>query len=185
MSGLLLVNLRKTNLDFDKLNELAKKLVTLAIEKDFGISFNSSDYGNEIIVGGVMRNYFHISNSFLYRNCDLLNLPNLILKLCGVDEIDKIDFNYYPSREEFKFAFLNEYSFLNDILETIFYYDVTLVEIVIVDAVTGIIMPYEDFKEFSLRRETFLTDLFDLLNDPLNNNFNYEFPNAKILISRL
>lgn len=183
MSGLLLVNLKEHNLDYNELNTMAKQLVSLALKKNFAVTFNSCGSEDRIVTDGGMRDYFHISNSFLYKNCDFLYMPDLILKLCGVDEIEKIDFYHYPRKEEIRKAFLKEYNFLNEILDIVFEFDVNLIEMIMVDA-NGVVLSYQDFEEIKIKRDEFLFKLFDLLRDPLNNNFNYEFPTAKILISK-
>ena len=184
MSGMLLFHLKKHRCEYEELNVMSKKLVALALEKNFGIVFNCPESDNETFSSGALRDFFHISDSFLYRNYDFLNMPDLMLKLCGANDIDELDLKHYPSKEEIRDGFINEFEFLNQILDIVFEFEVDLIEMIVVDSLTGIFLPYEEYEEYHLSRNSFLYDLFHLLNDPLNNGFNYEFPTAKILISK-
>lgn len=183
MSGLLLVNLKRKNLNYEQMNALSRRLIELALKENIGISFNCSDYGTEIIESEKMNCYFHISNSFLYKNCDFLDIPRMISELCGVDDAEKIDFDHYPSKSQIQEAFLNYYDFLVKIIDCIFEYDVTLIEVFVTNCF-GTVIYSDEFETIMTTRETLLLDMFHSLTDELQNGFNYEFPSAKIVLSK-
>lgn len=181
MSSLCLVNLKQNNIkDF---NSLLNKLKLIVLKYDLGLLVNAEDFGKEIIESGKMQSYFFISDNFLYPSSELFNLQPLMLRLCGTDKFENVDFDRLPSENEFHKAFLEQYNFFNEIINCLFEFDISLIEIYIT-ANYGPTYFYEDFLEVKSSRENFLNDLYDTLSDELCNNFNYEFTSVKIEIAK-
>ncbi len=181
MSGFCLFNLKKHNLNFENLNDLANALVSIALKNQLGIFFNCNDYGKEIIQATGMRDYFHLSNSFLYKNCDFLDIPNLIMHICNVNSVEELDISLLPNKVEIQQEFLREYCFFEEILECIFKFDVFEIEIYITDEY-GPVLFFEEFNPIIVDEKNFLNQLFDSLNDSLGNGFNYEFSATRFII---
>lgn len=183
MSGLCLFNLKKHNLNFTEKKELSNELVKLVLGYNLGISFNSNNYGEEIIKEAGMHDYFYLSSDFMYQNCDIFDMPDLIMQMCGADSLENLNFDKLPNKCELKQAFKIKFKVLTDIIDILFQYHISSVELFIT-ANYGPVYFYEDFEPLYVSRENLLDDLFGLLRDELHNNFNYEFPNVKFIVER-
>lgn len=187
MSGLCIVNLKEHNLNEEKMNEMANNLIRVSLKNHIAVHFNGRDYGQELVKEEKMHEFFILSHTFLYKNCDLLNLEPLMLKLYKAkdfeDFIKKEKMRNLPEKEKFQEYFCREYNFFNEIISSVFLYDVSLIEIFMTENY-GPIRHSEDFVEIKTQRKAFLSDLFNSLVDVLGNRFNYEFPSAKFLISK-
>ncbi len=166
MSAICIVNLKESNLigEFDNYNRLAKELIQFALDNDIAIFFNSYDYGEEIIRDGGMKNFFLMSDSFLYKNCEFLNTTDLA---------------YDWGSDRAKQKFMKKYGFLKEMLKIVFRYDVRLVELFVSD--DGSVDRVSDFEELKSNSETFLTDIYDyILAHALEDA--YCFPTVKLVI---
>ena len=101
MSGLFLINIKKQGISFDEMDDLANKIVRVALEEKKGVFFNALDY-DENLIGGIGKSpFFLISNSFLYQNCDFLDTDEFDLN----DKSIQLKFN---KKYSFILNFLNE-----------------------------------------------------------------------------
>lgn len=166
MSAICIVNLKESNLisEFDNYNRLARELIQFALNNDIAIFFNSYDYGEEIIRDGGMKNFFLMSDSFLYKNCEFLNT---------------IDLAYDWGSDRAKQKFMKKYGFLKEMLKIVFRYDVQLVELFVSD--DGSVDCVSDFEELKSSSETFLTDIYDYILAHAWKDA-YCFPTVKLVI---
>lgn len=171
MSSFCCINLKENNLkkDFNSYNELAKELMAYALNNDLAIFFNSYDYWQDVIEKGKFNEFFLLSDSFLYKSCELLDNTEFV-KL--IEEND--DINVYKN------AFIKKYSLFKDIVDIIFKYSVSVIEIYISE---DDITEYEDFKNLVSTKETILNDLFESVINSVN-EYGNEFPNLKIIIKK-
>lgn len=187
MSGLCIINLKKHNLNEETMNEMANKLIRVSLKNHVAVHFNGRDYGQPLVDEEKMRDFFVLSHTFLYKNCDFLDLEPLMLKLYKAKDfqnfIQKEKMKNSFEKEKFQEMFCHKYNFFNEIIESVFLYDVNLIEIFMTENY-GWIQHGQDFAEIKTQRRNFLLDLFNSLVDVLGNNFNYEFPNAKFVISK-
>ena len=166
MSELCIVNLKEHKLDYEKLNAMAKHLVKVALDNNIAVFFHDYDYGGELIADAKMKNFFLMSDSFLYKNCDFL---------------DTTIFKNVSDIELFRKEFLERFRFFDAILQTVFEYDVELVEIYITE--DPIADREEDFEEVHTSQRDFLNDLFfDIINNA--QWYAYCFPTTKFIIRR-
>ena len=182
MSGVCIVNLKQHNLDEENLEKLARRLVSIALKNHIGVHFHCRDYGEQIIATEKMTNYFLISSTFLWKNCDFLNLQPFILKLYGAKNFEDYIANDKAenilSEERFRTSFYQEFKYFNEIIDCIFKFDVSLIEIYITPDYSY------SFEALETVQEHFLNDLFESVVDELNNHFNYEFLNTKFILSK-
>ena len=139
MSAVCIINLKKHNMEFDELNNLAKELVRYCLNHDnLAVFFNSFDYGENLINEEHMRNFFLLSDSFLYKNCEFLE-----------------DFCYNPETglAEAEKAFNEKYSFFLDMFEIIFKYNVSELTVFIDGSAAE---SAEDFEPLSATPKEFL-----------------------------
>ena len=174
MSGVCIINFKKHNLTFDQMNELAEKLMYIALQNHVAIFFHSH-YRKDLIDNVKMKNYFVMSDSFFYRNCNFLNVVPIVESCMGNV--------MYVNHENavFRAKFIKRYYFFDLIIQCIFQYDVDLLEIYISES--GCVNKNEDFEVINTSAQLFLSDLFDSLVD-MHNGFNYEFPDAKFVIPK-
>lgn len=164
MSAICLVNLKKHNLEFDQLNLLANELIQFALNNKLAVFFNSYDYGSELICDGKMNDFFLMSDSFLYKNCEFLNT-------CGLD-FDK-------SNETAKSSFMKKFGFFNIIIHKIFQFNVNCVEIYISE--DGSANSVADFETIKTSENNFLAVLYDEIIKRAK-EYAYGFPSLKIEI---
>lgn len=165
MSAICLVILKKHNLAFDELNDLANKLVRYCLNcGELAVAFNSFDYAEKLIEQENMKDFFFLSDSFLYKNCEFLE---------EVPFIDTTDL------EKFEKQFKDRYRFFNDIFKVIFGFNVS--EITIFMSTDGASDTAEDFMPLTATPDTFLHLLFDSV---INNaeKFAYQIHSLKITI---
>ena len=165
MSAICIVNLKEHNLEFDQLNSLANELVSLALKNKVAVFFNVRDYGYDIIQEAEMRNYFLMSDSFLYENCGFLEEP--LFKL----ERETAQKTYE--------AFFGRYKFFNEMIRLIFRYDVLNIEMYITE--DGAVNCIDDFHTIRTNVEDFMQKLFCLVFDPQTNMLT-EFGTVKFII---
>lgn len=129
MSAICIVNLKKHNLKFKELDNLAKELVRYCLNHDnLAVFFNSFDYGKNLIEEEHMSNFFLLSDSFLYKNCEFLE-----------------DFYYNPEigLAETEKTFNKKYKFFLDMFEIVFRYNVSELTVLIDDSETESISEFE------------------------------------------
>lgn len=165
------INLKENSLKInDKYyNKLAKEIIDYALKNNIAAFFNSFDYWEDIISKADMKDFFLISDSFLYKSCELLDNTEFI-KL--IEEND--DINVYKN------AFINKYSFFKDLVDIIFKYNVSLIEIYISE---DDMTEFEDFKSINSTKDTILLDLFQCVMNNID-KFGNEFPDLKISIKK-
>ena len=165
MSAIFIVNLKEYNLTFEELNNLAKKLVRYCLNSNnLAVFFNSFDYGESLIKEENMKNFFLLSDSFLYKNCEFL------------EDVPFINPMELVKSEK---TFTEKYKFFNDIFKIVFGFNVS--EITIFMSCDGSADNSSDFKELSATPKNFLHLLFDSV---INNaeKFAYQIPSLKITI---
>lgn len=167
MSAVCIVNLKEHKLSFDQLNDLANKLVALSLQKQKAVFFHSRDYRYDLIQESEMQNYFLMSDSFLYKNCEFLEEPLYCL----------IKDNIFETRK----AFYKQYQFFSDVIKTIFDYDISFIEIYI--SADGSVGSIKDFYTIKSCRDEFLEDLFLSVFDSKQEILN-EFPTVKFEIKK-
>ncbi len=169
MSNFCCINLKESNLinDFENYNKLAREIITYALKNNIAAFFNSYDYWQDLISEMDMKAFFLISDSFLYKSCELLDNTEFI-ELIKMNADIKI----------YKKAFENKYSFFKDLVEIIFKYNVSLIEIYITedDAIES-----KDFISIKSTKESILSDLFNCVISSIS-QFGNEFPNVKFEI---
>ena len=114
MSELCLMNLKKHRLNFEKLDSLANSLVELSLKNKIAVFFHTYDYAAELINSAGMKNFFLLSDSFLYKNCGFL---------------DMMSFAYETDMQSYRVRFLKKYHFLQEMIDKIFEYEVDTLEI--------------------------------------------------------
>lgn len=164
MSAICIVNLKEHNLNFDELNALAKKIVKYCLDHELGAAFNAFDYGENLIEEENMRNFFLLSDSFLYKNCDILN------------DIPFVD-SYNVSDSEK--VFTEKYSFFNDILKIIFSFNVYEVTVLIDTWETESVA---DFNRFSATPDNFTHLLFESVKNYTEQYHQYIIPALKVTV---
>ena len=174
MSGLCIINFKRHNLTFEAMNELAEKLMYIALQNHIAIFFNSH-YRRDLIDNIKMKNYFVMSDSFIYRNCNFLDVVPIVESCIDSGE------SVLHEEPAFRDEFMKKFHFFDLIIQCIFQYNVDLLEIYISES--GCVSKEEDFEVVRTSSKLFLLDLFNSLVD-MNNGFNYEFPNAKFVISK-
>lgn len=166
MSAICIVNLKKHNLEYDKLNDMAKKIVRYCLDHDnLAVFFNALDYGKNLVDDEHMQNFFLLSDSFLYKNCEFLE-----------------DFYYNPETElaETEKDFNEKYKFFLDIFDIVFQYDVSEITVYVDDSVAGI----NDFEPLSATTEEFLPLFFRYVVEMSGYGGYIGVPSLKITVTR-
>lgn len=164
MSELYLVNLKNHNMNLEELKLLSNNLMRLALDKNFAIFFNSYDYAKDLILENSMKEFFILSDSFLYKNCGFLN-TNFLENLLDYNESEK--------------QFVENFDFLNLINETIFKYKINEIEIFI--TADGAVNCIEDFEEIECKCNEYLKVLFKNIIIKAN-EYAYGFPTLKVSV---
>ena len=173
MSGVCIVNLKKHDLEFKEMDELANRLVKIALKDHVAVFFHSN-YGADLIKALGLKNYFVMSDSFVYRNCDFLDVVPFIMDfLNGFGPV-------YLDDVSFREAFKEHFNFFNEMMDCIFKFAVSEIEIYI--SPNGFADTADDFEPIQSDREHFIEDFYNTLYDELGNHFNYEFLDAKFEI---
>lgn len=165
MSGICIFNLKQDRLNFSNMNDLAKKLIKYALKENIAVFFNCYDYGQKLISEAKMKKFILVSDSFLYRNCDLFNVS----EIANLSDVKK----FYNS-------FKKKFTLLESIVDVIFKYNIKIVELYMsynVDA---------QIDEFSIKRcsrKTFIKDLFEFLMTNAD-KYAYTLPPIKLEIQR-
>lgn len=130
MSSVCIFNIVDKINDYDKLNHIARELVQTALDNELGISFNSNFY--DLTKVSTIKNYFMLSNSFIYRHSDELLSPK------GLWDGNSVDL--------FKKEFINRFRFFQILLDKLCSLGVEKVEIYFVD----IDEPPESLRDFEV-----------------------------------
>ena len=170
MSNFCCINLKQNNLidDFAKYNKFAKEIVQCALDNDLGVFFNLHDYASELITEAGMRDFFIISDSFLYKNCEFLDNTELTRRMSQSNS-----FNY-------KAAFFEKYGFLSEFIKIIFRYNVLIAEIYITEDNCDSVC---DFRILESTPHKFLWDLCNVVIDSVK-QYGGEFSTLKIVIKK-
>lgn len=163
MSQLCLVDISKTEMNFDELNDLAKQLVEIALKDNIAVFFHDCDYGYEIIKEAKMKNYFLMSDSFLYKNCDFLNT---------------YFFKDFKDIEQCRKEFKEKFNFFNDILSCIFNHKVNQLDIYIT---MNCSINISDFDCLQCDKDNFIESLFKTIFDYAD-AYAYGFPDVKFTV---
>lgn len=183
MSELCVVNLKETEMDFGQLNELANKLVNIALEEKIAVVFNSCGMFEEKKPSGV-KNYFTVSETFLsfdsndFGLLSLFDLQSLVLKLCNGDEYEPVE-----KDGAFKTEFVKRFGFFDKIISCIFDFPVSEIEIYFIENICDII-DFDEIETVNTSAAAFLDDLFGCVEDIIDNKFNYVIPRVKFIIRR-
>lgn len=97
--------------------------------------FSHSHYRKDIIESAQMRNYFVMSDSFVYRNCNFLETNSIV---------EKLYFDNGFNEEKFYRVFKERFKFFDEIIDNIFHDDVSLIEIYISE--NGCVSSIDDFE---------------------------------------
>lgn len=108
MSAICLIVLKEPNLEFDDFNELSKKLVRFAVDNNLAVFFQNS-YFPDLFSKDNFNQFFFMSDSFLYQNCDFLTTEGIGYK--GVDIFGTL---FFDREFQYKFMtrFFHKYSYL-------------------------------------------------------------------------
>ena len=146
MSAICLINPKSHKLKFEELNEMAKKIIRYTLDNNMAAFFNSHDYDSGLIKAVKVENFFLLSDSFIYQNAD--------------DLLDTISIRR-RSMKTFKKDFLDKFHFFTDILEIIFSFKITEVDIYVSEG--GDSGDVEDFDLIQTNQHDFLNDLHDCI----------------------
>ena len=160
MSDFLLINLKKKNTNYEELNNLTRRIVAFSLKNNIGVSFNSYDYYEKIITENEMENFFFISSSFLFKNCDLLYNSILDSNLVNKKKI-----------------FLKKFKFLRKLIGILLKNKIQQVEIYVSGSPVD---KSSEFKEIKTQKKELLEVLFNEVCRFYSNN-NYGFPSLKII----
>ena len=141
MSAICIINLKESHCSFEELDCLSKDIIAYSSENKLAAFFNCKDYMPNLIEEAGMSNYFLVSDSFLYRNCEFLSLD--------YDKCQRIN-----NIERFK----RKYYFFEDIIGIIFRYDIPTVEIYVSDDGASEI---KDFETIHSSVKTIVSDLYN------------------------
>lgn len=162
MSAIFLVDVTEMQLEYDELNRFVNSVVSFALQYNMGARFHDSEYFPQIVQEKKMKQYFYLSDSFLH---------------CNANFLDMCEFAYL-SGEEFKKAFYQKFSFVEELIQVIRNYHVAKVEIYASD--DGSVEKEEDF-------EIVYSTGNNLLNQLYNKFFSHGelnvFPTVKIVLS--
>lgn len=166
MSAICVVNLKEHTLSYKNSNDMAKKLVEFALEKDLGVLFHTSDYAYDFMQSESMKNCFLLSDSFLSENCEFLEESyQLLLNIASDDDLRN--------------RFYRKYGFFQGVIDILFQFGVNLVEIYISE--NGMVESVDDFSVTMSTRESFLDTLYQSFLKNIEEN---EFPSVKYVIQR-
>ena len=168
MSAICIVNLKEHRLAHKELNCLADELVSFALKRHLGVHFHARDYGYDLIQDAKMSNYFLLSDSFLYKNCEFLEEPLYPLERETVQQT-------YD-------AFYEKFHFMEEMLFLIFRQDVSCVELYL--STDGSVGSLLDFVSMQTNAEGFMNCLFQTVYDPEEKMFADAFPTVKLRIFR-
>ena len=164
MSAIFIINFKKHDLSFDKMNCLAKKLIEIGLREDIGVFLNSNDYATDLILNANMTDFVMLSDSFLYKNCDFLST---------------VEFDV-SNKPKFKKDFVGKFKFIDNILDEIEKSGILQVEIFI--SCDGSVNKTSDFVNKEINHNEFLDELFDSIIK-YSHEFAYGFPTVKFDIS--
>ncbi len=163
MSGICIINLKKHNMNFDEMNLLSKKLVKIALKKNIGIFFNNLDYDYEFIKQLKLKNFFLLSDSFLYRNCDFWILNDFVL---------------ISDDKKLKKCFYKKYAFFPKIFYELSKYNISTIEVYISNDGSDDV---HNFKELYSTKQKFLDDFYeDFIKE--SDLYSYGIPTLKFII---
>ena len=169
MSSFCFVYLAKNKVSkhFKTYNQLANRVVKYALEHKFAVFFNSYDYGSNIIEEAGMKDFFLVSDSFLYKNCELLNTTKFARKMLNYEMFDN------------KKAFFRKYRIFSELLNIIFDYDVSEIEIYFTDDAENL----SEFDEIRTTKENFLLDLYNAVEAAIP-EYAGLFPTVKVCVKK-
>ena len=162
MSQLFLVDLGSDYINFDLYNNLAKDLVEFALKQDIGVFFGDQGYYYDLIRESEIRNYFIVSDSFLYRNCGFLTT-------------ESIEFSLFDNVKKKK-QFFEKFAFLNLIFDIVNKYISNNINVYISG---GGFASLDCFEEIKSSKKDLLNDLYCSIIDHAS-EFAYGFPNVKL-----
>lgn len=145
MSSVCIFNIVDEISDYNKLNYIARELMQTAINNNLGISFFSTYYDGLIDLPQI-KNYFLLSDSFIYRHCNELISTN--------------EFWQDGSASSFKKNFISHFKFFDILLNKLFGLGIENIEIYFAD----VDEPIESLKEFKVVRTNYSNFVNDLLN---------------------
>lgn len=172
MSNFCCINLKNNAVctNYKDYNALAKELINYALNHNMAVFFNSFDYGIDIIKSAHMHDFIIISDSFLYKNCELLD---------NTEFITLIESNEFS---EYRNQFYKKYKFLEDIINIIFKYDVYTIELFISE--DGSVDNEAEFLCMTSTKKSLLSNLFDCVINSTN-EYGNEFPSLKVIIDKV
>lgn len=164
MSALCLVEFSGKKLEFTELNNLANEVIANALLNKYSVFFND-DYAKQILKPEAHRHTILLSRSFFDRNADEL--------------FDVTDF-VSESEIKFKEKFLDNFSFLNQIFDILFRYQID-----------GVNIYFTDDSETNLNEYIYLEVIVENLLERLYETFirycdttGYSFPDIKMHIEK-
>jgi len=162
MSDTLIVDLKDKRSSFDKkLNKFANEIVKFCLDNNIAAFFNS-DYSSELVKLANMKNYFLVSDSFLYEQCDeLLDIAPLY------DSTDnaykrKGAFDKSKWEEHYRDEFYKKFKWFTGLLDIIFCYEVESIDIYIESYES---LPLDEYYTIKTSHKNFLKDICDYVID--------------------
>lgn len=162
MSEIFLVNISETDLDYANLNSFANEITSFALKYQMGIHFNELGYFPQLISECNMKKYFFVSDSFLH---------------CNATFLDMCEFAYLDG-EDYKKAFYQKFSFVNQIVDILKKYEILKVQFFISD--DGSVESEGDFFTLQSTGNELLDRLYECV---LLNDYPFELPTIKINLS--
>lgn len=160
MSRVCIFNIEDNIKDFKRLNYIAKEIVKISLENDIGVSFNSN-YCEDLWREPIIKNYFVVSDSFLYRQSDEL-----------------LSTNYFwedGSINSYKKKFIERFSFFNILLNKLFSLGLENIEILFSDV--NLIDELKNFETIQTNKLIFLNDLLNVTLQSID-EFGGQIPNS-------
>lgn len=163
MSALCFLNFNTKHLNYKQLNNLANDAVKNALLNGYAVFFNDS-FAEETRRDEKLNTSVLLSDSFLCRNAD--------------DLLDVTDFAY-EAETNYKMSFIKKYSFLSQLVDIIFQYEIDSIDLYITE------QGDEDFNCIYERTEkvNIVKKLYDIFTSQ-SLNTGYTFPSLKVHIER-
>lgn len=164
MSAVCIFDFTKSKLEYSQLNDLLKTLTEAALTKDMAILYRYRGYADDIVQSADLKQYFILSNSFVYPDCGFLEPEEYTKTTSG-----KFNFS----------AFSAKFGVLQELLDILFRFHVQVVEIY--TTIDGSVNSENDFEEISCTKSSFLDCLFKNVESHAP-EYAYGFPTSKFII---
>lgn len=164
MSAVCIFDLTKSRLEYSRLNELLKALTDTASAENMAIFYCYRGYADDIVQSAGMKQYFFVSDSFVYPDGDFLEPEEYTGAGAG-----KFDFS----------AFSVRFGFLQKLVDVLFRFHVQVAELY--TTIDGSVNSEQEFEEVSCTKSSFLKSLFQSVESHAD-EYAYGFPTIRYVI---